>query len=133
LKTREQLKKHKEDLKNIIESEISKQVTEVEGSVIQGGEFFASNRGEMLERMREEQALKATDLGFKKLAESDSEKEEIMEEIMTARNHYGTSRKKKKDANKLNVRLNASLTPRFNRAESLAPVIKLIVCQFCSK
>ena len=127
MKSREIHAKHKQELKNIIETEKQKLYgqTLTESTLIDD----QSPNGVQNEQAK---ADASTLEGLK-----DIEDEELSGEILTASNYNSVATKKKKKNNVNNkANMNNSQFPmfaRFNAAPAVPPAVKLVICQLCSK
>ena len=131
--------KHKLELKELIETEQAKNsgvFKDTEGVISRSADQDGNEKPEVIKTPRNERRTEKEEFE-PKIAINEEEHNELEDEILTADNYNRVSRKSKKSKiqNKSIMRANLN-QPQFTlgaRNASIAPVVKLVICQICSK
>lgn len=136
--------KHKQELKELIEMEQAKQTGQVKDTEGVISRSVDPDRREKPDEAGKEKVLKTPrnerrverEEFVEQTVMREEETNELENEILTADNYNRVTRKKKsKIPNKNNMRANLN-QPQMTlgaRNASIAPVVKLVICQICSK
>ena len=126
LKVRESGKKHKMELRRLVENEREKVKSDSLDAHETSSEALGQNVKRTIRREKERDENESEKQGF---AESEEEVQ-LWTEILTANYCNLNSQIKEKQSNKSKVR---KVQQQGNRSASIAPLIQLVICQLCSR